>query len=445
MQKQQQILKQKLKLSPQQIQFLGLLAIPIVDLEKRIEEELEENPTLEESDSTESTDNKEENFHYKSKESKRDFIVDNITASIDSLSSFLHKQIIGINNSDKEIELLEYLIDSLDDNGFLTQRNDAIIDDYFIANDILITEKELNGALDILKTFEPVGVGAKDLQECLIIQLERKDSVYKSISKEILENYYHEFSNKNFEKIIKELKISKKELADVYKEIESLNPIPGSGFSINKENTEYVVPDFSLKNNEDGISVILNNPNTKIVAVNKYYEKLLKETSDVETKDFLQKKIEKAKWFVDALKKRNKTLKDVMEAIVNIQESYFTSGKEYDLKPMKLADIAEIIKMDISTISRVTNSKYVETNFGSFLLKDFFSEAYKKDNGEIVSTKEIKKKLIDIIDSEDKTKPFTDELICNLLGKEEYHIARRTVAKYREELKIPISKFRRKL
>ena len=445
MQKQQQILKQKLKLSPQQIQFLGLLAIPIVDLEKRIEEELEENPTLEESDSTESTDNKEENFHYKSKENKRDFIVDNITASIDSLSSFLHKQIIGINNSDKEVELLEYLIDSLDDNGFLTQRNDAIIDDYFIANDILITEKELNGVLDILKTFEPVGVGAKDLQECLIIQLERKDSVYKSISKEILENYYHEFSNKNFEKIIKELKISEKELADVYKEIESLNPIPGSGFSINKENTEYVVPDFSLKNSEDGISVILNNPNTKIVAVNKYYEKLLKETSDVETKDFLQKKIEKAKWFVDALKKRNKTLKDVMEAIVNIQESYFTSGKEYDLKPMKLADIAEIIKMDISTISRVTNSKYVETNFGSFLLKDFFSEAYKKDNGEIISTKEIKKKLIDIIDSEDKKKPFTDEIICDLLGKEEYHIARRTVAKYREELKIPISKFRRKL
>ena len=445
MQKQQQILKQKLKLSPQQIQFLGLLAIPIVDLEKRIEEELEENPTLEESDSTESTDNKEGNFHYKSKENKRDFIVDNITGNIDSLSGFLHKQIIGINNSDKEIELLEYLIDSLDNNGFLTQRNDAIIDDYFIANDILITEKELNGALDILKTFDPVGVGAKDLQECLIIQLERKDSVYKSISKEILENYYHEFSNKNFEKIIKELKISEKELADVYKEIESLNPIPGSGFSINKENTEYVVPDFSLKNSEDGISVILNNPNTKIVAVNKYYEKLLKETSDVETKDFLQKKIEKAKWFVDALKKRNKTLKDVMEAIVKIQESYFTSGKEYDLKPMKLADIAEIIKMDISTISRVTNSKYVETNFGSFLLKDFFSEAYKKDNGEIISTKEIKKKLIDIIDGEDKTKPFTDEIICDLLGKEEYHIARRTVAKYREELKIPISKFRRKL
>jgi RNA polymerase sigma-54 factor len=445
MQKQQQILKQKLKLSPQQIQFLGLLAIPIVDLEKRIEEELEENPTLEESDSTENTDNKEENFHYKSKENKRDFIVDNITANIDSLSSFLHKQIIGINNSDKEVELLEYLIDSLDNNGFLTQRNDAIIDDYFIANDILITEKELNGALDILKTFEPVGVGAKDLQECLIIQLERKDSVYKSISKEILENYYHEFSNKNFEKIIKELKISEKELADVYKEVEGLNPLPGSGFSINKENTEYMVPDFSLKNSEDGISVILNNPNTKIVAVNKYYEKLLKETSDVETKDFLQKKIEKAKWFVDALKKRNKTLKDVMEAIVKIQESYFTSGKEYDLKPMKLADIAEIIKMDISTISRVTNSKYVETNFGSFLLKDFFSEAYKKDNGEIISTKEIKKKLIDIIDSEDKTKPFTDEIICDLLGKEEYHIARRTVAKYREELKIPISKFRRKL
>ena len=200
-----------------------------------------------------------------------------------------------------------------------------------------------------------------------------------------------------------------------------------------------------MKNGEDGVSVVLNNPNKKIVAVNKYYEKLLKETSDTETKDFLQTKIEKAKWFVDALKKRNKTLKDVMEAIVKIQKNYFISGKEYDIKPMKLADIAEIIKMDISTISRVTNSKYVETNFGSFLLKDFFSEAYKKDNGEIISTKEIKKTLIDIIEGEDKTKPYTDEVICELLGKEDYQIARRTVAKYREELKIPISKFRRKL
>ena len=444
MQKQHQILKQKFKLSPQQIQFLGLLAIPLVDLEKRIEEELEENPTLEESDATDS-DNKEENFHYKNKDSKQDFIVDNLTGNINSLSNFLHKQVIGINNSDKEVELLEYLIDSLDDNGFLTQRKDAIIDDYFIANDILISEQELNSTLNILKTFDPSGVGAKDLQECLIIQLERKDKIYKSISIEILRNYYHEFSNKNFEKIIKELKISEKELADVYKEIETLNPIPGSSFSINKENTEYVVPDFSLKNGEDGVSVILNNPNKKNVAVNKYYEKLLKETSDAETKDFLQTKIEKAKWFVDALKKRNKTLKDVMEAIVKIQKNYFISGMEYDIKPMKLADIAEIIKMDISTISRVTNSKYVETNFGSFLLKDFFSEAYKKDNGEIISTKEIKKTLIDIIEGEDKTKPYTDEVICGLLGKEDYHIARRTVAKYREELKIPISKFRRKL
>jgi len=444
MQKQHQILKQKFKLSPQQIQFLGLLAIPLVDLEKRIEEELEENPTLEESDATDS-DNKEENFHYKNKDSKQDFIVDNLTGNINSLSNFLHKQVIGINNSDKEVELLEYLIDSLDDNGFLTQRKDAIIDDYFIANDILISEQELNSTLNILKTFDPSGVGAKDLQECLIIQLERKDKIYKSISIEILRNYYHEFSNKNFEKIIKELKISEKELAGVYKEIETLNPIPGSSFSINKENTEYVVPDFSLKNSEDGVSVILNNPNKKNVAVNKYYEKLLKETSDAETKDFLQTKIEKAKWFVDALKKRNKTLKDVMEAIVKIQKNYFISGMEYDIKPMKLADIAEIIKMDISTISRVTNSKYVETNFGSFLLKDFFSEAYKKDNGEIISTKEIKKTLIDIIEGEDKTKPYTDEVICGLLGKEDYHIARRTVAKYREELKIPISKFRRKL
>ena len=198
MQKQHQILKQKFKLSPQQIQFLGLLAIPLVDLEKRIKEELEENPTLEESDAIDSTDNKEENFYYKNKNSKQDFIVDNLTGNINSLSNFLHKQVVGINNSDKEVELLEYLIDSLDDNGFLTQRNEAIIDDYFIANDILISEQELNSTLNILKTFDPSGVGAKDLQECLIIQLERKDNIYKSISIEILRSYYHEFSNKKF-------------------------------------------------------------------------------------------------------------------------------------------------------------------------------------------------------------------------------------------------------
>jgi len=447
MQKIKQTFNQKLNLSPQQIQFLGLLQIPIVDLEKRIEEEVEENPALEEEEEEEDviSEKDESGFLKKDQYQKTDFLTNNLTGNSDSLSDFLHKQLLGNKIEVDVLNIVEYLIDSLDDNGFLRRDLDSIINDYFISNEIEITREKLSDALKILKALEPAGVGSKDLQECLIIQVARKQLGNKGLLIKILSNYYKEFSNKNFEKMMKELEITEIQLSSIYKEVGKLNPIPGLGFSKNEEPIEYVVPDFSLLNKNGELIIKLNKSNTRGIVVSNFYKKLLAETKDAETKDFLIKKLEKANWFVDALRKRNETLRKVMEAIIKIQSEYFISGKENELKPMKLADIAEEVHLDISTISRVTNSKYIETVFGTFLLKDFFSEAYRKDSGELISTKEIKNKLKEIIQQENKNNPYTDEVLCQLLGQEEYHIARRTVAKYRDGLKIPSSKIRRSI
>tara|TARA_B110001450_G_scaffold156491_1_gene145836 strand:+ start:1651 stop:2982 length:1332 start_codon:yes stop_codon:yes gene_type:complete len=441
MQKLTQSLNLKQKLSPQQIQFLGLLQIPIIDLDKRIETEIEENPVLEEDEeSSEYNDNN----NYSSKEKiKTDFIVNNTSSNNDSLSSFLHKQLIGTNLEKLQLDVVAYLIDSLDEDGFLRRDVESIISDFFISNEIEISTEKMLDSIKIVQSFDPIGVGAQNLQECLLLQIKRKKLDNKALITLILEKYYHEFTNKNFEKIIKELNISKNELSLVYGVVEKLNPIPGASFTKNKDFGEYIVADFKINNNEGILELILNKVNTKKLQVSSFYKNLLSETKDNETKKFLLEKIEKAKWFVDSLNKRDNTLSTVMQTIMAIQKKYFISGKESDLVPMKLADIAEKVNLDISTISRVTNSKYLETSFGTYLLKDLFSEAYRKDNGELISTKHIKTKLCDVIEREDKSYPYTDEKICQILGKEEYHIARRTVAKYREQLSIPIAKLRR--
>ena len=450
MQKIRQAFNQKFNLSPQQIQFLGLLQIPIVDLEKRIEAEIEENPALEEEEEEEEgvdaiLENDEHGFLKKDQYKKTDFLTNNLTGNSNSLSDFLHKQLLGNEINTELLSIVEYLIDSLDESGFLRRDLDSIINDYFISNEVEITHKQLSGALKILKSLDPIGIGSKDLRECLITQVERKNPNNKDLLVTVLNNYYSAFSNKNFEKIMKELKITQDQLSSVYKEIEKLNPIPGLGFSKNEGPIEYILPDFSLTNKSGKLVVSLNKSNTKEIRASSFYKKLLTETEDRETKEFLTKRLEKANWFVDALKKRNETLKKVIDAIIYIQYEYFISGKEDDLKPMKLADIAEKVNLDISTISRVTNSKYIETIFGTFLLKDFFSEAYRKDDGGLISTKKIKNKLAEIIQQENKSNPYTDEVLCQLLGQEEYHIARRTVAKYRDKLKIPVSKIRRSI
>ena len=446
MQRQRQILKQKLNLSPLQIQFLNLLQIPIVDLDKRIEKEIEENPVIEEDDLEESENEKVYlSTNNQSNDRKTDFLVDNFTGNINTLSNHLQNQLIGSEKNEDELKVVKYLINSLDENGFLRRESTSIINDYYIINEIEISEDLLNDALKTLKDLEPAGVGAKNLRECLIIQNNKSDFDNKLLIKNILENYYEAFTNKNFEKIIRELNIEKEQLSLVYNNVESLNPIPGAGFSKNKDNTEYIIPDFSISNKDGNIDIKLNKVRRRKINISSYYQKILDETNDEKTKDFLKQKLEQAKWFIESLEKRNETLLKVMSAIAEIQKTYFISGEDKDLKPMKLADISEKVQLDISTISRVTNSKYLEASFGTFLLKELFSEAYRKDNGEIISTKEIKNKLIEIIESENKEHPFTDENLCKLLGEDDYNIARRTVAKYRDELKIPTARNRRSL
>lgn len=439
MNKQRLQQKQYQSLSPQQIQFLGLLQIPIVALEKRIEEELEENPALEEEEQEEINPS-ERSFQ----QHNSDDIQFQIEDKSESLSNYLSQQLIALDIDENQLFLVKYLINSLDDNGFLNRDLHSITSDLLISNNLDINEQQLNNALAIVQQLEPFGVGAKNLQECLLIQLKHKHPE-KELEKEILSNYYIPFSNKNFEHLAKHLEVDFNTLKKAYSTIESLNPIPGNGFSKNAEGIAYVYPDFSIAIADGKLELKLNNSNVKPIKVSSYYQNMLKETEDEATKKFLVEKVEKANWFKDAIAKRNDTLKNVVTAILGIQESYFISGNEKELKPMKLADIAQIVNMDISTISRVSNSKYIATHFGTFKLKELFSEAYRKDNGELISTKEIKTRLQEIIASEDKINPFTDEKLAQLLGKDDYHIARRTVAKYRENLNIQIAKLRRKL
>lgn len=426
--------KQYQKLSPQQIQFLGLLQIPIVSLEKRIEEELEDNPALEED---------EENQSYFSS-NKTDFSDFQIEDKSESLSSYLEKQIVGIELSKENLFLVKYLINSLDSSGFLSRDLFSISSDLLISDNLDISDLKMLNALTILQNLEPTGVGANSLQECLIIQL-KKIYPENKLALKVITEYYSQFSNKNFENIIKNLGVSEDELKSTYSLIESLNPIPANGFFKNEEISEYIYPDFTILVVNNQLELQLNKSNTKPIKISKYYSSLLKETTDKTTKKFLQEKVEKALWFKEALLKREKTLKKVMLAIISLQENYLLSGVESDLKPMKLADIASIVNMDISTISRVSNSKYVETHFRTFKLKELFSEAYKKDDGQVISTNEIKKHLKEIILTEDKTTPYNDEQLAEMLGKGNYHIARRTVTKYREQLGIEIAKLRREL
>lgn len=434
MSKQRLEQKQYQKLSPQQIQFLGLLQIPIVSLEKRIEEELEDNPALEED---------EENRTYFSS-NKTDFSDFQIEDKSESLTSYLEKQLVGIELSKGNLFLVKYLINSLDSNGFLSRDLFSISSDLLISDNLDISEVKMINALNVLQNLEPIGVGANSLQECLLIQLKKLYPENKLAFK-IITEFYSQFSNKNFENIIKNLGISEEELKSTYSLIESLNPIPANGFFKNEEISEYIYPDFTLLVVNNQLELQLNKSNTKPIKISKYYSNLLNETTDKTTKEFLQKKVEKALWFKEALIKREATLKKVMLAIISLQENYLLSGVESDLKPMKLADIANIVNMDISTISRVSNSKYVETHFRTFKLKELFSEAYKKDDGQVISTNEIKNHLKEIILTEDKTTPYNDEQLAELLGKDNYHIARRTVAKYREQLGIEIAKLRREL
>ena len=452
---QKQRLKQEIgiNLSPQQIQFLNLLQIPLMSLEKRIEDELESNPALEETtqdkEKNEDTESSWENtrHHNQSTEEKYSTVARERELS---LQEFLLQQLPMQSLDDDESVLAQFIIGCLDDNGFLSRSLLSISDDLLFKLNLNISETELIPILKIVQKLDPVGVGARDLKECLLLQLENKTQTESIIlAQSVLRNKYTAFANKNYEKLLKEFDVDKNQIRQVYKEVEQLNPKPGSSFTNTQEVNAYITADFLLEADNDELNVVLNITKSKSLRSSQYYKKMLEnleqEKGDKEAIQFLKEKIEGAEWFANALIQREQTLLKTMNCIVSIQEEFFKTGDEKLLKPMKLMDISEKIDLDISTISRVTNSKYIETPYGTFLLKEFFSDAYSKDDGNVISNKVIKSHLQDILENENKKKPYSDEELSEKLDELGFHIARRTVAKYRDQLGVAVARLRREL
>lgn len=482
-----QSLQQKLlqKLSPQQIQMIKLLEIPTIQLEQRIKKELEENPVLEEGkEEDEFQDNQEEEISednldndvdefsledyindedipsYKlaannySKDDKKEDIPFSVGISF---HDHLQNQIGLRNLSEKEEVLALYLIGNLDDDGYVRRKLEAIANDLAFSQNIETDEDELLEILRIVQDLEPAGVGARNLQECLLLQIESKDQEIPEIklARKILKYYFSEFTKKHYEKIIIRLNISEDKLKVSVNEILKLNPRPGSSFSDSTRVIQTLVPDFTLDNNEGELQLSLNARNVPELKLSYTYTEMLqsysqkskneKTKSDKEAISFVKQKLDSAKWFIDAIKQRQNTLLLTMNAIIEYQYNYFLEGDEAMLKPMILKDIAERTGLDISTISRVANSKYVQTHFGIYPLKYFFSEGLQTESGEEVSTREIKSILKECIDAEHKKKPLTDDKLTDILKEKGYKIARRTVAKYREQLNIPVARLRKEL
>jgi RNA polymerase sigma-54 factor len=483
--KQKLSLQQKLlqKLSPQQIQVIKLLEIPALQLEQRIKKELEENPVLElESDENggeqddnnvdeagNETDVDNDEFtlddYYDEDEdipayrlnannySKDDKYVDIPFSVGTTFHEFLLEQLGVADLDEDEQNLAEYIIGNIDDDGYLRRDLSAISDDLAFNLNMEVAEDELLKILKTIQQFDPPGVGARDLQECLLLQLKRQNKREFVTAREIVSHYFDEFTKKHYSKIQAKLELNEQELKEAIDQILKMNPKPGSSYSnpLNKAN-QHIVPDFILENIDGELILSLNQRNVPELKINDSYLDMIrsmsgngKNKSRKEAMVFVKEKIDSAKWFIDALQQRQATLMHTMSEIVNFQKAYFVDGDETKLKPMILKDIAELTGLDISTISRVSNSKYIQTHFGIYPLKYFFSEGLQKDDGEEVSTREIKKILQDCIDGEDKSKPMTDDKLAAILKKKSYNIARRTVAKYREQLGIPVARLRKEL
>ncbi len=477
-------LQQKLlqKLSPQQIQVIKLLEIPTMQLEQRIKKELEENPVLElESDTPEAendpdyedndngadADNDEFSLddYYEDDEiptyrlntnnySKDDKYIDIPFSVGTSFHESLQEQLSLTGLSEEERQLAEYVLGNIDEDGYLRRDLMSISDDIAFNLNMDVREEELEKILAVIQDFDPPGVGARDLRECLLLQLQRNDGKDFVLARTIVKDFFNEFTKKHYEKIQSKLELSDQELKDSIAHILKLNPKPGSSYSnpLNKAN-QHIVPDFILENIDGELSLSLNQRNVPELRINDTYQDMLRTMSknqkakknDKEALLFVKQKIDSAKWFIDAIQQRQTTLLLTMLEIISFQEEFFQDGDETKLKPMILKDIAERTNLDISTISRVSNSKYIQTHFGIYPLKYFFSEGMQKDDGEEVSTREIKKILQDCIENEDKRKPLTDEKLAAILKKKSYNIARRTVAKYREQLDIPVARLRKEL
>ncbi|MFZ7116226.1 MAG: RNA polymerase factor sigma-54 [Bacteroidota bacterium] len=483
-------LNQKLlqKLSPQQIQLMKLLQIPVANLEQRIKEEMQDNPALEEgadqeedeydtdADDEISNDDDEELSEREEDISIDEYLVDDeipdYKTSVNNSSpdderremplstqgNFQDQvlaQLYLLDFDDREYHIAEQLVGSIDDDGYLRRELTAIVDDLAFSQNISTTKEELDHILKAIQTLDPPGIGARSLQECLELQLERKDQKRESIvlAKKILNKQFDEFSKKHYEKISRELEITDEQLKKAIDEILKLNPRPGSAANQGQRSIEHIIPDFIINNTDGVLELTLNSRNAPELRMSRDYKEMLdhysKDKKNVKAnKDaisFVKQKLDSAKWFIDALKQRQHTLFQTMHTIMDYQYEYFLEGDMRKLKKMVLRDIAEKIGMDISTVSRVANSKYVQTPFGTFLLKSFFSEGLSTESGEEVSSKEVKQILTDCIGAEDKRKPLTDDALTKILNQKGYNIARRTVAKYREMLDIPVARLRKEL
>jgi len=485
-----QKLQQKLlqKLSPQQIQMIKLLEVPSMQLEQRIKEEIEENPALEEmvygdgevsvesqqeeDTTTDPKDKDKEEFTFEdyldeddipsyklnannySKDDKREDIPFSVGQSF---HDYLENQLGLRTLDDKQRTLALYLLGNIDDDGYLRRRLENIVDDIAFALNIETDEVELINILHIIQEFDPPGVGARSLQECLLLQIQAKDMEDRKINLayKIIKDHFTEFTRKHYDKITVRLNISDNELKEALDEILRLNPKPGSSFSDpQNKSASHIIPDFVLENNEGDLELSLNSKNVPELRISRTYSDMLQAyqnsrgnntKSQKEALSFVKQKLDSARWFIDAIKQRQNTLMVTMNAIISYQKEYFLSGDDTKLKPMILKDISDITGLDVSTISRVANSKYIQTNFGLFPLKYFFSEGLQTESGEEVSTREIKKILQDCIDAEDKRRPLTDDRLAEILQEKGYHIARRTIAKYREQLNIPVARMRKEL
>lgn len=486
-------LQQKLqqKLSPQQIQLMKLLQVPTALLEERVKEEIEENPALEmgedhqerEQDDLmpESMDGSDDEVN--GQDDEPEFTYDDYGDEDDiaeyrlkddqvpelqesgsiphPVASSLHEQLVAqlglLNMTPLQEKIAEQIIGSIDDDGYLRRDTYSIVDDLAFKQNIMVEAEAVEAVIGMIQHFDPPGIAARNVQECLLIQLRKKINVQPSIAlktaSRIIDFHFDEFTRRHYDKIMRSLEISEEQLKLAMQEVRKLNPKPGGQVTAVNKAEQYIIPDFFVFNNSGELELTLNHRNAPELRVSDEYREMLRDYEKSSKKDarqkeavvFIKQKIDAAKWFIDAIRQRQQTLMLTMQAIINHQKAFFLGGDETSLRPMILKDIAEVTGLDISTISRVANSKFVQTEFGSFRLKYFFSEALSTDSGEEVSTREVKSILQDMIDGEDKKNPLSDDNLTELLQEKGYNIARRTVAKYREILNIPVARMRKEL
>lgn len=485
--KQQLNLKLSQKLSPQQIQLMKMIQLPTQAFEQRIAQELEENPALERGkDTQDEFDNEfeentfEDDFDEGNEVIETEINVDDYLsddevpsyklsannysqddeerqmpyASGTSFNQYLQQQLNTYRLDEEEKQIARFLVGSVDESGYIRREIDDIVDDLAFTQNVYTTEEKVKEIFKIVHELDPAGVGARDLQECLLIQLQRKEQTPAvSLALLIIEESFDEFSKKHYKRLLQKLDISEDKLRDAIREIEGLNPKPGGTYGGNNRIVEHVVPDFTIKIIDGELDLTLNGRNAPELHVSRDYTNMLKGYKESKEKTkaqkdavmFIKQKLDAARWFIDAIKQRQQTLFVTMSTIMHYQKEYFLTGDERKLRPMILKDIADEIDMDISTVSRVANSKYVDTPYGTKLIKDFFSESMLNDQGEEVSTREIKKILEMTIAEEDKRKPYTDDKLAKILLEKGYPIARRTIAKYREQLDLPVARLRKEI